>query len=266
MTFDRNLKTTFNEVAQLYDEVRPGYPEQLIQDILALSAIPNEGRILEIGCGSGKATLPFARRGYSLLCLELGADLAALARQHCRQYPKVEIQTIAFEEWAGPEKAFDLVISAQAFHWILPEIGYPKIAKSLKDSGSVALFWNQYPWPDTEFYRALEALYQAHAPQLVPRAKRLSSEALIIQREAEMNSTGFFEPAVVKRYPWSAQYNTEQYLKFINTHSDHRNLDEATRQKLFVEIRELIERFGGAVDKPYLAVLYFARLKRSQTG
>jgi SAM-dependent methyltransferase len=265
MTFDRSLKTTFNEVAQLYDEARPGYPDQLIEDVLALSEISPEGSILEIGCGPGKATLPFARRGYGMLCLELGADLAALARRNCRQYPQVKIRNIAFEDWELQEESFDLVISAQAFHWIPPEIGYPKIAKALKRTGSVALFWNHYPCPDTEFYRALEELYQAHAPQLAQRARRLSSEELISKREAELNATGFFEPAMVKRYPWSAQYDADQYLKLLNTHSDFRNLAEATRQKLFAEIGELIKRFGGVVERPYLAVLYFARKKMSPT-
>ncbi len=78
MPFDFSHRTTFNNVADLYDEVRPGYPEALIEDALTLSGIPPDGRILEIGCGTGKATLPFARRGYAMLCLELGDKLAAV--------------------------------------------------------------------------------------------------------------------------------------------------------------------------------------------
>jgi SAM-dependent methyltransferase len=263
MSFDRSLKTVFNDVARLYDEARPGYPEQLIKDVLALSEIPNNGRILEIGCGPGKATLPFAQRGYAMLCLELGADLAELARQNCRSYPQVDIQTTAFEDWEVQAEAFDLVISAQAFHWIAPEIGYPKVAQALKPSGSVALFWNQYPYPDTEFYQALEEVYQAKAPQLAQSAREFSWEETMARREVEMNESGFFERAVVKRYPWLATYDTDQYLKLLNTHSNHRNLDEDTRQALFAAIRELIEQFGGTVDKPYVAVLYMAR-KKSQ--
>lgn len=139
MRHDKSLRTVFDDVAEMYDEARPGYPERLIEDAILLSGIPAGGSILEIGCGPGKATLPFARRGYSMLCLELGENLAALAAEHCRPYPKVEIQNIHFEEWPLKRQAFDLVLSAQAFHWIELGIAYPKVAAALKDTGSLAL-------------------------------------------------------------------------------------------------------------------------------
>ncbi|WP_392475982.1 hypothetical protein [Nostoc sp. C110] len=66
------LRSTFNQVALLYDQVRPGYPEALFDDVVSLSRINPGGRILEIGCGTGQATVPFARRGYRILCIELG--------------------------------------------------------------------------------------------------------------------------------------------------------------------------------------------------
>lgn len=95
MAFDQSARVIFDKVAQLYDEARPGYPEQLVKDVIALSEIPNGGRILEIGCGPGKATLPFARRRYAMLCLELGANLAALAVENCRLYPNVKVKNVA---------------------------------------------------------------------------------------------------------------------------------------------------------------------------
>jgi len=44
------LRTTFDEAALLYDEVRPGYPEDLFDDVVALSGIPAGGRILGPVC------------------------------------------------------------------------------------------------------------------------------------------------------------------------------------------------------------------------
>ncbi len=64
-------KTVFDQAARDYDEVRPGYPQELIEDIISISAIPEDGRILEIGCGTGQATIPFAKRGYSMTCLDI---------------------------------------------------------------------------------------------------------------------------------------------------------------------------------------------------
>jgi 2-polyprenyl-3-methyl-5-hydroxy-6-metoxy-1,4-benzoquinol methylase len=70
------LGSIFNEVATLYDEVRPGYPTAIIDAITALAALPPEGKILEIGCGTGQITIPFALRGYTILALEPGDALA----------------------------------------------------------------------------------------------------------------------------------------------------------------------------------------------
>lgn len=68
MTDERiELKATFNQVALLYHQVRPRYPEVLFDDVVSLSEIPPGGRILQIGCGTGQATVPFARRGYRIL-------------------------------------------------------------------------------------------------------------------------------------------------------------------------------------------------------
>ena len=60
----------FDEIAELYDRARPGYPEALVDDVVALSGIAPGGRILEIGSGTGKATEAFARRGFRIVCLE----------------------------------------------------------------------------------------------------------------------------------------------------------------------------------------------------
>jgi cyclopropane fatty-acyl-phospholipid synthase-like methyltransferase len=79
---------------------------------------PPGGRILEIGCGAGQATVPFARRGYRILCVELGENLAAVARRRLAAYPQVEVRTGAFEDWPEERSAFDLTVSAEAFHWL----------------------------------------------------------------------------------------------------------------------------------------------------
>jgi ubiquinone/menaquinone biosynthesis C-methylase UbiE len=110
------LRTTFDGVASLYDEVRPGYPEELFDDVVSLFGIPAGGRMLEIGCGTGQATVPFARRGSGILRVELGENLAAVARHNLEAYPQAEVETGSFEEWRLREAAFDMAVSTTAFH------------------------------------------------------------------------------------------------------------------------------------------------------
>jgi ubiquinone/menaquinone biosynthesis C-methylase UbiE len=63
---DMQLHETFDKVADLYDKIRPNYPEELTADIMSISKIPPRGRILEVGCGTGQSTLPFACSGYRI--------------------------------------------------------------------------------------------------------------------------------------------------------------------------------------------------------
>ena len=93
------LKTTFNTAAVLYEDIRPGYPEELIQDIVELSGINDHSRILEVGCGTGKATQSFAERGYEMVCLDIGADLIAVAKEKLSGFPNVSFVEQAFEAW-----------------------------------------------------------------------------------------------------------------------------------------------------------------------
>ena len=261
MTRDLSLRTTFDSIAELYDEVRPGYPEALFEDVIALSGIPPGGRILEIGCGTGQATLPFARRGYSMLCLELGQNLAALTAERCRPFPQVEVRNTAFEEWRLQEKAFDLVFSAEAFHWIRPEVGYARAAAALKDTGSLALFWHHSPGEDTPFRRAIERVYELDVPHLVGHLPgKAQSEAVIDKTLADFAACGGFGPVTVQHYPQTQTYTTERYLKLLSTHSPIYNLKEETRRCLLAGVGEVVERFGGQVKSRDKVVLYLAKV------
>ena len=71
------LKRTFDYDAELYDRARPSYPDEIFDDLVALCGLEPGAPILEIGCGTGKATLSLAERRVRVVCIELGENLAA---------------------------------------------------------------------------------------------------------------------------------------------------------------------------------------------
>jgi SAM-dependent methyltransferase len=258
------LRTTFDEVAHLYDQARPGYPEALFEDVVSLSGIPPHGRILEIGCGTGQATLPLARRGYRILAVELGANLAAVARRNLAAYPEVEVHTGAFEAWPLEAGAFDLAIAATAFHWIDPAIGYPKTAAALRPGGALAIFGNLHVRGESsqEFFDAVQEVYQREAPELIPRDYKPlpHPDAVPEPEKAAITQTGLFGPVTVRRYRWDQEYDAASYLRVLDTYSGHRNLKPAKRARLFRGIAELIDRdYHGRIIKAYLTMLCTAR-------
>ncbi len=102
-------RATFDRAAWLYDKVRPHYPDALFQTLIDKTRLANEARLLEIGPGTGQATRPLARRGYTIVAVELGKELAEVARQNLSSYSNVEVVTGAFEDIAFPPASFDLV-------------------------------------------------------------------------------------------------------------------------------------------------------------
>lgn len=255
----RPQRGVFDEVAQLYDEVRPGYPAQLVDDALSLAALPDDGRILEVGCGSGQATRMFAPRGLEMVCLEPGAKLAALAAKNLSAHPNVQIVNACFEDWPAPTEPFQLLISAQAFHWIDPEVAFSKAAQVLDVRGAVALFWNGPLAGDSELRRAIDAAYAAHAPELAARLPGTRPRSGHGGPGNDIDASGLFGTVLTSRYPWSAEYGTSAYVKLMQTQSDHRMLPEARRNALLAAVGDAIERLGGSVRVDYVASLYFAR-------
>jgi SAM-dependent methyltransferase len=262
MAIDRSKRITFEQVADLYEELRSDYPQELVDDVVSLSGIAPEGRILEIGCGPGNATVAFARRGYRILGIELGERLAALAVGNCRPYPGVEILNLAFEDWDVEEAAFDLALAADAFHWIPPEIGYPKVARALKDSGSAAFFWRVPVDPQTDWSRAIDAVYRETAPQFPNPDTRFTAEWLVGVITANFEASGCFGEVTTRQYAWSEICTGEQYIKGLRTYSEHHGLDEEAREQLYAGILEVIDGVGGTVAQPHSVMLFHARVKR----
>ncbi|HEY5729524.1 MAG TPA: class I SAM-dependent methyltransferase [Anaerolineales bacterium] len=262
MGIDRSRRITFEEVADLYNESRPSYPDELIEDIIQLSELKTDGGILEVGCGPGNATILFAQRGYKLLGIELGERLAQLARQRCASFPNTTIVQSAFDDYEISPHSFNLAFSAEAFHWIPPEIGYPKLMDSLKETGSIALFWHLDVDPQTEWSKAIDQLFQKIAPQFDNPLKSYSLEWIAGIVKQNFREHCCIEDVTVKSYNWSETISTDTYIKRMHTYSSHRGMSAELRAKLYTEIRNVINNFGGHIEKPMQTALFHARVQR----
>jgi SAM-dependent methyltransferase len=244
------LRTTFNKSAELYDWIRPAYPEMLIDDVVSLSAIPPGGQILEIGCGTGKATEMFASRGYEMLCLEIGSDLAAIARQKFCGCPNIQVVLGSFEAWESGGRLFDLAIAATSFHWVDPAIAYVKSAAVLKPKGWLAVFWNRHIRDDEGFFLRVQDIYRAYAPSMKSTIINMACN------EYGCAGTGLFGDPIMRTYKWTAEYTSKQYIDLLGTYSEHISLPEIERGHLFSGIVDIIDReYGGSVLKHYETVL-----------
>ena len=262
MSIDRTRRITFEEVADLYNESRPGYPEELVEDVIRLSALTPDSRLLEIGCGPGNSTVHFARRGYSLLGIELGERLAEYARERCRAFPNTQIVCSPFEGYEIPPGSFDLAFSADAFHWIPPEIGYPKLLTSVKPTGSIALFWNIPLDPQTDWSTAVDGIFQRLAPQFENPHHSYDLGWLTGIIKSNFREYCDIETVTVRSYSGTETLSAETFIKRLRTFSSHREMSNDLRRQLYAEIGNVINGFGGRVEKPTQTALFHVKASR----
>ena len=217
--------------------------------------------MLEIGCGTGKATLALAKRGLRVVCVEIGENLAAVARRNLAQYTGVEVLTSPFESWEPRGQLFDMALAATSWHWIDPEVRYQRTAQSLKPRGVLAILdGGGHAFPEgfdpffTEIQKTYEALGEPHLEWPPPSPERAPD------RVEEIERSGLFSVAGIKRYVWAVDYAADSYIDVLNTYSGHIAWPQWKRDRLYAEVRELIgERAEKRIRKHYLSILHICR-------
>src|SRR5256885_14140457 len=153
----------FGEVADVYERVRPGYPDALVADVLDYARL-DPAPALEVGAGTGKATIAFAARSVPVTALEPDPAMAALlVRQHL---PGVTVVPAAFEEYRPP-RPFGLLFSADAWHWMDPAVRWQRAAAALRERGTLALFWHEERFADDAVGTAFSGVHRRYAPDLL---------------------------------------------------------------------------------------------------
>ncbi len=262
MNGGRERRLSFGPVADLYEQTRPSYPEPLVSEVIDYAGLHTGDRILEVGAGTGKATRLFAARGHGILALEPSAEMAAVARRVCGEFPGVTIVEQDFEGWEIEPSAFALLISAQAWHWTDPGTRYAIARRALRDGGALAVFWNRPDWSACALRAALAAAYEAVAPDLEPTGPAhpgFTAEDLVPDWRAEVGALDGFSGPEVRGYPWTARYSAEQYVGLVSTHSDHIALEPSLRETLLNAVATAIEANGGTLELPHVTRLCLAR-------
>jgi SAM-dependent methyltransferase len=253
-------RRSFDAVAEHYADVRPPYPSSVFDQIAG--RVPPPARVLEVGPGPGVATLPLAERGYEVVGVELGANLARVARRRLAAFPRVHIVQADFQDWRPAPGSFDLVLAASSWHWIDPTVGYARAQTALRSGGYLVLMANhprpgRVGSPQRRFWDATDPLYRRYAPALV--ARRGWNPTRLPDLRAEIRRSGFQDvERLVTR--WRHTFTSHDYVRLLDTYSDHRTLPDGQRQRLLGAIRGLAEeRFGDRVPREYHTVVYLAR-------
>jgi SAM-dependent methyltransferase len=246
----------YSPVAEAYNRVRPSYPQQLVLRAQEIAQLTSQAKILELGCGPGKATVAFAELGYSMVCLEPSYEACEYARQNSAKYPNVEIRQTTFEEWELTPGKFDAVLAATSFHWIDPKIACTKAADALKDDGSLILLWNMTPQPSYEVYQNLIQVYQTYAPELAGYEEQATQAKIAQHLKQKALECDCFTDLVSEELMCEVSYSVDDFLLLLSTFSPYIKLELPTREALFTGLREkIVANYGGKIPIKYLSIL-----------
>ena len=246
---DRRRALSFGGIAAQYDRARPSYPPALIDRLMEWS--PHQ--VLDVGCGTGRASVQMMARGCDVLGVEPDASMAQIARSH-----RVTVEPGTFEAWDPRQRMFDLVMSGQAWHWVQPEAGTAKAASVLRLGGHLAVFWNRGRH-DADTGAALDAVYARIAPSIAePPATDLRPPMEVHDERHALKHSDRFWDLKAEEFTWETTYDRAAWLDLIATHSDHVTLPSAVRAELLAAIGDVIDSRGGTIPYYYSTLLLVA--------
>jgi hypothetical protein len=239
----------FGQVADQYEAARPSYPDALFDAVMEYGSLRPGDAALEIGAGTGKATMGFVARGLAVHALEPSAEMARVLRAK-----GVTVEETTFECWSGQGAGVRLLFAAQAWHWVRSGDRYELAANALTRGGTLALFWNKAREWTGPLGAANDAAYDQHAPHLTSSVGRWELDRTI----DEIARTARLSDATKRVITWEQRYTTAEYVTLLGTHSDHRVLPDDRRTRLHEAVGAVIDAHGGTVDVIYDVMLYLA--------
>jgi SAM-dependent methyltransferase len=257
----RERRDVFGEAVNEYANARPGYPDDMIDDVLSFADPVSE--ILEVGAGTGKATVSFASRGVAMTCLEPDPRMAARLAQEVASFPQVSIEVTRLENYSRP-LAFDALIAAQSWHWIDPARRWDLAHEALREGGTVALFWNKYIVADDETRRALAEIDTRYSVANAGNGVTFKQNEGEIELEEgwpayDLASDARFEDLVSRRYRRQIDYDIPTYRDLMASTSGYRILDDADRERLFDEVSTFLDRRGEMLTLNIVTDLFLGR-------
>ncbi len=255
-------RQSFDAAADRYQRARPEYPAELFDSLIELADLTPGAHLVEVGCATGKATLPLARRGFRITAIELGASLCEAARRNLAEFGAVDVVRSTFEAWEPPAgQRFDLVFAATSWHWVDPDVRYRKAARLLAPGGCLALWSATHVFPEggDPFFREIQDVYDEIGDALPPDATWPTAQELPDSND-EIERSGRFEVVALLRFGWEIDYDADAYIDLLETFSSSLTMSPDKRDYLYAKIRaRLATRSDPVLHRGWGAALHVAR-------
>ncbi|MBL7254936.1 class I SAM-dependent methyltransferase [Paractinoplanes lichenicola] len=237
----------FGEVAALYDDVRPGYPEAVREMIEDYGGAPES--IVELGAGTGKGTELLVGLGAPLTALEPDPRMAAVLRA---KFPTVEVLETTFEGWQ-PYGEPGLIACAMAWHWMDAGTRNRKAFDALAPGGTVALFQHKFAYADRAQDRAITEVLTEIDPKVADRGDHWVRD--------DVTAAGLWADVEERRLTTYPVYPKQRYLELLQTFSPFLRHTPDQQRRALDGVGAALDSFGGSVTLELRTSLVLGRKK-----
>jgi len=232
------LKDSFKRVGAIYQSSRRGYPKKLISELIKSSDLSEKSLILDIGCGTGKSTLPFASSGAKIIGVDISTKMIKESKKLLSNYPRASFMVSSFEKATLPKGSFDLIVSGTAFHWMKRKTAYKKIYNLLNNGGTFALFWGSGIEKPDRLLSALKKTFIKNAPDYPVDFGKLEKVFL-----PEIKKSKLFKNIKIRKYFITEKYSKAMFLRLVETYAWVIPMNKKSKATLFCELKKVLEDF-----------------------
>lgn len=255
-------RTKFGADPVAYDFARPEYSEALFGWLAERARLNAQSDCLEIGAGTGHATLPvLAMPVRYLMAIEPDPRLAVRLREKAGHDPRLVVEEERFETAIIPQAFFDVAFAATSFHWVPRMKSLAKVRDALKPGGRFAMWWHVYhnaAKPDA-FDIATTHLFNGLEQDLEATSGRPPFALDAASRTGELRSAGFTD-IEHQLFQQQLTFSPERLAALYGTFSRVHMAPEPTRDHLLSEVSGIArEQFGGEVRRTIITSAFIAR-------
>jgi SAM-dependent methyltransferase len=240
----------FGPQARFYAHARPGYPEALIDALLARSGVGPGALVADIGAGTGIASRLLAARGLRVIAIEPSAAMRAQAAPGAG----IEWRAGTFEATGLADATLEWAVGAQSFHWAEPRRALPEMRRILKAGRRFTVLWNDRDTAASPLLTETLRIIRAHVPDYEESYRRRDWAT-------ELRSTGDFTEVEQLELAHVVRMSTARYLDLWRSHNRLNATAGPERfARLLGEIRRMLAGLGTAeLEVPYVCRAWSAR-------
>jgi SAM-dependent methyltransferase len=242
-------RSPFDALVDSYDAARPSYPDGLYDALPPLDG----ARVAEVGAGTGIATRALLARGADVVAFDIGPKMLERLRAKGSPGPGRLRGVAVADGHALPlrDGAVDLVVYAQAFHWMRPHDAAREAGRVLRDGGTLAVWWNNSAARD-------EAWWREQQEQLEVANASYGRDYRVHDVAADLATA--FGTVEARSVLWVRRLPVEDYLTYLASKSYVAALGERLADFLERQRAALHDAFSdGIVVEPYRTDVWLAR-------